>query len=273
MSRRVVVTGMGVISPVGNTVASFWDSIKNGRSGTGPVTRFDAAKYISRVAAEVKEFNPEPVISAKEVNKTDLFCQYAVVSAVEAVENAGLNNGSIDLDRVGVIIGSGIGGITTLEAQKENLMNKGPRRISPHLIPMMIVNMASGLVSMRYGFHGPNTSVVTACATANHSIGEAMRIIQNDEADVMVAGGTEAALTPLGFGGFCAMRALTGHNDDPETASRPFEKTRDGFIMGEGAGVVVLEELEHAQKRGAAIYAELVGFGMSGDAHHVTMPR
>ncbi|MBN2327286.1 MAG: beta-ketoacyl-ACP synthase II [Candidatus Omnitrophica bacterium] len=272
MSRRVVVTGMGAVSPVGNNVESLWDSIKNGRSGTGPVTRFDVEKYNSKVAAEVKEFNPEPIISAKEVEKTDLFCQYAIISAAEAVENAGLEAGSIDPNRVGVIIGSGIGGITTLEAQKENLMNKGPRRVSPHLIPMMIVNMASGLVSMRYGFHGPNTSVVTACATGNHSIGEAMRLIQNNEADVMVAGGTEAALTPLGFGGFCSMRALTGHNDEPETASRPFEKTRDGFIMGEGAGVVILEELEHAKKRGAAIYAELVGFGMSGDAHHITMP-
>lgn len=272
MVRRVVVTGMGVVSPIGKTVPDFWDSIKNGRSGTSRLSRFDVEKFNSKVAAEVKDFNPEPIIDAKEAGKTDLFCQYAIVASVEAVTHSGLNPQSIDVDRVGVIIGSGIGGIQTMETQKEVLDSKGPRRISPHLIPMLIVNMASGLVSMRFGFHGPNTSVVTACATANHSIGDAMRIIQNNEADVMLAGGTEAAITPLGFGGFCAMRALTGHNDTPETASRPFDKTRDGFVMGEGAGVVVLEELEHAKKRGANILAELIGFGMSGDAHHITMP-
>ncbi len=272
MSRRVVVTGMGVVSPVGKSVDEFWDSIRHGRSGTGLLSRFNTEKYNSKVAAEVKDFNPEPIIEAKEVGKTDLFCQYAIVAAVEAVKNSGLNLETLNLDRAGVNIGSGIGGISTLETQKEVLDTKGPRRISPHLIPMLIVNMASGLVSIRFGFHGPNTSVVTACATANHSIGDAMRLIQHNEADVMLAGGTEAALTPLGFGGFCAMRALTGHNDEPQSASRPFEKTRDGFVMGEGAGVVVLEELEHAQKRGAVIYAELIGFGMSGDAHHITMP-
>lgn len=272
MSRRVVITGLGVISPVGNTVAEFWDSIRNGRSGTGKLSRFDVEKYNCTVAAEVKGFSPEPVVEPREIAKTDLFCQYALVAADEAVKHSGLNLESIDRDRAGVIIGSGIGGIQTLETQKEVLIAKGPRRISPHLIPMLIVNMASGLVSIRFGFHGPNTSVVTACATGNHSIGDAMRLIQHNEADVMLAGGTEAALTPLGFGGFCALRALTGHNDEPESASRPFDKTRDGFVMGEGAGVVVLEELEHAKKRGAAILAEIVGYGMSGDAHHITMP-
>lgn len=272
MSRRVVVTGMGVISPVGKSVVEFWDSIRNGRSGTGLLSRFNTEKYNCRVSAEVKEFNPEPIIEPKEVGKTDMFCQYAIVASVEAIDSSGLNLESIDRDRAGVIIGSGIGGIQTLETQKEILDTKGPRRISPFLIPMLIVNMASGLVSIRFGFRGPNTSVVTACATGNHSIGDAMRLIQRDEADVMLAGGTEAALTPLGFGGFCALRALTGHNDTPESASRPFDKTRDGFVMGEGAGVVVLEELEHAKKRGAVILAELAGYGMSGDAHHITMP-
>ncbi len=273
MTRRVVVTGMGAISPIGNTVDDFWNSLKNGKSGTGPVTRFDASKHSSKVAAEVKDFNPEPVISAKDVGHTDLFAQYALVASAEAVENSGLDIESIDLSRAGVIVGSGIGGISTLEKQKEVLDAKGPRRISPHLIPMLIVNIAAGLISIRFGFQGPNSCVVTACATGNHSIGDAMRLIQRDEADVMISGGTEAALTPLGFGGFCSLRALSRRNDDATGASRPFEKDRDGFVMGEGAGIVVIEELEHAKKRGATIYAELTGYGMSGDAHHITMPH
>ncbi len=273
MSRRVVITGMGVVSPIGNTVGEFWDSLKNGRSGTGPVTRFDASKHSSQVDAEVKDFNPEPVINPKDVEHTDLFAQYAIVASAEAVENSGLDLESIDLSRAGVIVGSGIGGIATLEKQKEVLDAKGPRRISPHLIPMLIVNIAAGLISIRFGFQGPNSSVVTACATGNHSIGDAMRLIQRDDADVMIAGGTEAALTPLGFGGFCSLRALSRRNDDATGASRPFEKDRDGFVMGEGAGIVVIEELEHAKKRGASIYAELTGYGMSGDAHHITMPH
>ena len=272
MVRRVVVTGMGVISPVGNSVAEFWRSLIESRSGTARVTRFDISQFASQVAAEGKGFDPERCIDPRDVKKMDLFTQYAVSAAVEAVESAGVGDGVVALERIGVLIGSGIGGIQTIEEQKEVLDAKGPRRISPFLIPKLIINMASGMVSMRYGFRGPNSAVVTACATGNHAIGDAMRIIQRDEADVMIAGGTEAALTPLGFGGFANMKALSTRNDDPEHASRPFELNRDGFVMGEGAGVVVLEELEYAKQRGASILCEIVGYGMSADAHHMTMP-
>lgn len=272
MVRRVVVTGMGVVSPIGNTLEEFWDSLIHGRTGTGLLTRFDAEKFSSRIAAEVKNFNPELYIDAKEVQRTDLFCQYALAAAKMAVDNSELNVDSVDKSRIGVLIGSGIGGIKTIETQKEILDTKGPRRISPFLIPMLIVNMAAGLVSMRYGFRGPNSCAVTACATGNHSIGDAARIIQRNEADLMIAGGSEAAITPLGFGGFCSMKALSTRNDEPASASRPFDLTRDGFVMGEGSGIVVLEELEHAKLRGARIYSELVGYGMSADAHHMTMP-
>ncbi len=272
MGRRVVVTGLGVVSPVGNTVDEFWNALKEGRSGTSRVERFDPEKYSSKVAAEVKQFDPGDAFSEKDAARMDLFVQYAMKAAVTAVELSGLDLENSDRSRIGVIIGSGIGGIHTLEAQKEILDKKGPRRISPYLIPMLIVNMASGMVSIHYGLQGPNTSVVTACATGNHSIGDAMRQIQYGHADVMIAGGTEAAISPLGFGGFCAMRALSTRNDEPEKASRPFDKDRDGFVMGEGAGIVVLEELEHAKKRGATIYGEIAGYGMSADAHHITMP-
>lgn len=273
MSRRVVITGLGAITPIGNTTKDFWDGLKAGKSGAHTVTRFDITKFSAKVAAEVKGFDPEAYIEPKEVKKLDLFTQYAIAASIQAVDSSGLNPEALDLARVGVLIGSGIGGIQTIEEQKEVLMEKGPRRISPFLIPKLIINMASGMVSMRYGFRGPNTSVVTACATGNHAIGDAMRLIQRNDAEVMVAGGTEAAITPLGYGGFANMKALSTRNDSPEEASRPFDLDRDGFVMGEGAGIVVLEELEHAKKRGAEILGEIVGYGMTADAYHMTMPE
>ncbi len=272
MSRRVVVTGMGAVSPIGNTVEELWSSLVNGRSGTGLLTRFDATKFSSRIAAEVKGFDPTLYIDKKEIRRLSYFCQYALAASAMAIQNSQLDVESLDKNRVGVLIGSGIGGIEAIEEQKEVLDAKGPRRISPFLIPKLIINMAAGLVSMRYGFGGPNTAITTACATGAHSIGEAMRLVQRGQTDVVVAGGSEAALTPLGFGGFCTMKALSTNNDDPEHASRPFDKNRDGFVMGEGAGIVILEDLEHARKRGAEIFGEIVGYGMSADAYHITMP-
>lgn len=271
--RRAVITGMGAVAPNGNTLSEFWSALIEGKSGTGPLTRFSSEGFASTVAAEVKSFDSALYIEPKESRRMDYFVQYALACAVQAMEDSGLDADSIEPARSGVLIGSGIGGIETIEKQKEVLDTKGPRRISPFLIPMLIVNMASGMVSMRYNFQGPNSCVVTACATGNHSIGDAARLIQHGQADVMLAGGTEGAITPLGFGGFCSMRALSTRNDSPETASRPFENTRDGFVMGEGAGVVVLEEYEAAKKRGATIYAEVAGYGMSADAFHVTMPE
>ena len=273
MTRRVVVTGMGALTPVGNTLEDFWSSLVAGRSGTGLLSKFSTEGFSSRVAAEVKNFDPAPYVDEKEQKRQDLFVQYAVAASIMAMEDSGMDVNHIDKDRAGVLIGSGIGGLQTIERQKEVLDQKGPRRISPFLIPMLIINMASGYVSIRYGLRGPNSSVVTACATGNHAIGDACKIIQRDEADIMLAGGSEAAITPLGFGGFCALRALSTRNDEPEKASRPFDKDRDGFVMAEGAGTLILEELEHAKKRGARIYAEVAGYGMSADAFHVTMPH
>jgi len=264
---------MGVISPVGNTLEAFWSSMKEGRSGTGPLARFDSEKFSSKISAEVKDFDPSLTIDPKEIKRTDVFAQYALAAAAEAVAHSGLEIEAVDKKRAGVIIGSGIGGIQTIEKQKEMLDAKGPRRISPFLIPMLLINMGSGLVSIRYGFRGPNSTVVSACATGNSSIGDAFRHIQRGDVDVMLTGGTEAGLTPLGFGGFCSLRALSTRNDEPERASRPFDKNRDGFVMGEGAAVIVLEELEYAKKRGATIYAELAGYGVSADAYHITMPE
>lgn len=271
--RRVVVTGMGVISPVGNTVDSFWTSLTEGQTGISAVTRFDVSKYASRIAGEVKDFNPDLYIDPKESRRMDRFIQFALGAAVQAMDDSGLKEGDVAPPRGGVLIGSGIGGLETIETQKEVLTEKGPRRVSPLLIPMLIVNMASGYVSMRYGFRGPNTCVVTACATGSNCIGDATRLIQYGQAEVMIAGGSEAGITPLGFGGFSSMKAMSTRNDEPEKASRPFDKDRDGFVMGEGAGVVVLEELEFAKVRGAKIYGEVVGYGMSSDAHHITMPH
>lgn len=271
--RRVVITGMGVISPIGNTLDEFWTSLVNGRTGVGPLTLFNVEKYSSKIAAQVKDFDPDRYIDPKESRRMDQFIMYALAAAKEAVDHSGLNFESVDPRRAGVVIGSGIGGLQTIEDQKEVLQEKGPRRVSPFLIPMLIVNMAAGYVSMRYGLRGPNTCVVTACATGTHSIGDAARLIQFGQADVILAGGSESALTPLGFAGFCSARALSTRNDEPERASRPFDKERDGFVMGEGAGVLVLEELEFAKKRGAQIFAEVVGYGMTADAFHVTMPH
>jgi len=273
MERRVVATGAGVVSPVGSTLEKFWDSLKEGRSGTKRLTYFDTSGYPCKVAGMVDDFNSEDFLSPKEAKRTDKFAQFAHAASSMAIESAGLVLDKIDLERVGVLIGSGVGGLMAVEEQHTVFLEKGPRRLSPFLVPMLIINMASGLVAMKFGFKGPNSAVSTACATGSHAIGEASHIIRRDEADIMFAGGSEAALTPIGFGGFCAMRTLTtSRNDEPERASRPFDRTRDGFVMGEGAGIVVLEELEHARRRGAQILGEVIGYGMSADAHHITAP-
>jgi len=270
--RRVVITGVGAVTPLGNTVEETWSGLLTGRSGVARVECFDPSSFSSQVAAEVRGFDSSLYIDPKECKRMDRFVQFAVVCSQMAVDDAGLRFENCSLERCGVYIGSGIGGIATIERQKEVLMAKGPRRISPFLIPMLIINIASGLVSIRFGVKGPNSSCVTACATGTHAIGDAFRIVQRGDADVMIAGGSEAAITQLGFGGFCSMKALSTRNDEPERASRPFDRDRDGFVMGEGAGIVILESLEHAQARGAKIYAELIGYGMTGDAHHITAP-
>ncbi len=272
MTRQVVVTGIGVVSPVGIGAETAWNNLIQGKSGAGPITRFDAQKFSSRIAGEVKGFDEHLDPSDREMTRCDRFIQFGVVAAGMAIQEAGLDLEKEDRSRIGAMVGSGIGGIGILEAQKEILMEKGPRRVSPFLIPMMIANMASGMVSMRYGLQGPNTAVVTACATGNHCIGDALNVIRRNEADVVLAGGSEAALTPIGVSGFSNMKALTTRNDEPEKASRPFEKNRDGFLIAEGSVVLVLEELERARKRGAPILAELIGYGMSADAYHISQP-
>ncbi len=270
--RRVVITGLGVVSPVGSKLDTFWKNITAGKSGIGRITKFDPEGFPVQIAGEVKDFNPEDYFDRREVRRTDPFIQFAIAAAIQAVEHAGLDDSRVDKERVGVLIGSGIGGLTTIETQHKVLLEKGPRRVSPYCVPMEIINMASGLVSIRFGFKGPNLSVVTACATGTHAIGEAYRTILYGDADVMVTGGAESCITPLSIAGFAASRALSTRNEEPEKASRPFDKNRDGFVMGEGAGVVILEELEHAKKRGAPILAEVVGYGTSGDAYHMTAP-
>jgi 3-oxoacyl-[acyl-carrier-protein] synthase II len=274
--RRVAVTGLGTVSPIGNSIDKFWKSLLEGKSGVGRLTCFDPTYFTSKIAAEVKDFDPTAYLSAKDVKRMDLFVQFAVVAAKMAVGDCGIDMDKTDKNRFGVIIGSGIGGLHTVEREHEQFLKlgpeKGPDRISPFLIPMLIVNMASGQISISLGLKGPNSAVVTACASGNHAIGDALRIIQRGEADIMVCGGAEAALTKMGFGGFCALKALSTRNDDPEHASRPFDKNRDGFVMGEGAGVVVLEEMGQAIKRNAHIYGEMLGYGMSGDAYHMTAP-
>ena len=270
--RRVVVTGLGALTPLGNTVEEYWSALKEGRSGVGPITRFDATGYPTRIAAEVRGFDPLKYVDKKEARRLDPYLQYAMACAVMAVEDAGLDTGKMDGDRCGVLIGSGIGGITTLLETHKTLLEKGPDRVSPFFIPMMIVNMASGLVSMRFGAKGPNSAVVTACATGNHTIGDAFKILQRGDADVMIAGGAEAIIVPLTIAGFCSMKAMSTRNDQPARASRPFDANRDGFVCGEGGGILVLEALEHAVRRDARIYAEIVGYGMTGDAHHMTAP-
>lgn len=274
--RRVVVTGLGCISPVGNTVAEAWSNVLAGQSGIGLITRFDASAFACKIAGEVKGFDLNAYISPKEARTMDGFIHYGVAAAVQAVKDSGLPV-SDDLSeematRIGCVIGSGIGGLPMIESTHTELTQRGPRRISPFFVPASIINMISGHVSMRFGFKGPNIAIVTACTTGLHCIGEAGRMIEYGDADVMVAGGSEATVSPLGIGGFAAMRALSTRNDDPQTASRPWDKDRDGFVLGEGAGVLVLEELEHAKARGAKIYAELGGFGMSADAGHMTAP-
>ncbi len=268
----MVITGMGVLSPIGNDLKDFEAGLYSGRSGAGPLTHFNPEGFSSRIAAQLPPLDLAQWIDPKEADRMEPFVRFGVVASQMALNSSGLDLAREDMTRVGVIVGSGIGGIAMLERQVENYLTKGPRRISPMLIPMLIIDMASGMISMRFGAKGPNTAVVTACATGTHCIGEGFRLIQRGDADVMFAGGTEAAITPLGFGGFCSMKALSTRNDDPAHASRPFDKDRDGFVMGEGAGVVVLESLEHARARGAEIRAEVVGYGMSGDAFHMTQP-
>ncbi|HKQ66141.1 MAG TPA: beta-ketoacyl-ACP synthase II [Methylomirabilota bacterium] len=271
-TRRVVVTGLGVLSPVGNTVDEFWSALLQGRSGIGPITKFDTAGYPTRIAGEVKNFDPLNFVDKKDARRLDPYLQYAVAASALAVQDAALDTSKVEASRFGVLIGSGIGGITTLLESHRNLLEKGPDRVSPFFIPMLIVNMASGLVSMRFGAKGPNSSVVTACATGNHAIGDSFEILQRGDADVMIAGGSEAIIIPLTIAGFCSMKAMSTRNEEPTKAMRPFDATRDGFVCGEGAGIVVLETLEHAQARDARIYAEIVGYGMTGDAHHMTAP-
>ena len=269
----MVVTGIGMVSPLGLDTATTWKGLLAGCSGVGPLTLFDASQFSTRFAAEVKGFDPLNWVEKKEVKKMDRFIQFAVAAADVAVADGGLDLDQTDRDMVGVYIGSGIGGFATIEREHTELMKGGPRRISPFFIPSAIVNLASGWVSIRTGARGPNSATCTACTTSAHAVGDSFRLIQRGDADVMIAGGAEAALTPLGVGGFCAMRALSQRNDDPAHASRPFDRDRDGFVMGEGSGIVILEELEHARRRQARIYCELVGYGMSSDAFHISAPR
>ena len=269
---RVVVTGLGAITPLGNSVPESWRAICEGRSGVGPITRFDPKRLDCRIAAEVKGFDPLKVIEKKELKKLDLFIQYAIAAGVEAVESAKIDFSQVDPTRAGALIGSGIGGILSVLEWHKVLLEKGPSRVSPFFVPSLIINMASGQLSIRYKLKGPNSSVVTACATGNHAIGDAFRIIQRGEADLMVAGGSEAIIDELPIGGFAQMNALSTRNDEPTRASRPFDADRDGFVPGEGAGVVVLESLEHARRRGARIHAEIVGYAMTADAYHMTAP-
>ena len=270
--RRVVITGVGAVTPLGNTAEEFWAGLLEGRSGIGPITRFDAKDFPTRIAGELKGFDPLKYLDKKDDRKYDPFLKYAVACADMAVEDAALKTDGVDPTRFGVLVGSGIGGLETLLGNYEVLRTKGPDRVSPFFIPMLIVNMASGVISMRVGAKGPNSSVVTACATGNHAIGDATKIIERGDADVMIAGGSEAIIIPLTIAGFCQMKAMSTRNDEPARASRPFDAERDGFVCGEGGGLVVLESLEHARRRDARIYAEMAGYGMTGDAHHMTAP-
>jgi len=266
------VTGLGVVSPVGNDVESFWASLIAGRSGITRVTRFDASDFRTRIAAEVKDFDALVYMDKKEIRRTDLYVQYAIAASSQALSDSGLDLAAEDATRIGVIIGTGIGGIATFEEQTELMLAKGPSRVSPFFIPMMIANMASGQVSIQFGLKGPNTTTVSACASGAHAIGEAFQAIKSDQADIMVTGGSEATITKMAMAGFCALKAMSTRNDEPTRASRPFERDRDGFVMGEGAGILVLEEYEHARARGATILAEMVGYGSTGDAYHITAP-
>ena len=272
MKRRVVVTGMGLVTPLGVGLDNVWEQLLQGKSGVAPITRFDVSRHDTKIAGEVKNFNAEEYVSHKEVKKMDLFIHYSLAAAKIAVNDSKLDMANEESDRVGVVVGTGLGGLPTIEKYHQVLMERGPDRITPFFIPMLIANLAPGQIAMQHGMKGPNLCIVTACATGAHCIGDGMRIIQYGDADVIVAGGAEANLTPLTVGGFNAMKALSTRNDEPEKAARPFEKNRDGFVVAEGAGIVVLEELEHARKRGARIYAEVIGYGYNADAYHITAP-
>ena len=270
--NRVVITGLGVISPLGNDIDTFWNHLIQGKSGVSTITRFDTSDFAVKIAAEVKDFNPLDFMNKKDAKRMDRFVQFAVAASKMALEHAGLDMDKVEKERVGTYIGSGIGGLETLEEQHKVMMKRGPRRVSPFFVPMMIANMASGIVSIQIGAKGPNSAAISACATGTHCVGDAFKILQRGDADVMIAGGTEATILPMAVAGFSAMGALSTNNEAPEKASRPFDRDRDGFVMGEGAGVLVLETLEHAQKRGANIIAEVVGYGMTADAYHLTSP-
>ena len=270
--RRVVVTGLGIVSPVGTGVPEAWKRILAGQSGITRITRFDPSPFSSQIAGEVKGFDPAQYLSAKEARRFDTFIHYGLAGAIEAIKDSALDFEREQREQIGVCIGSGIGGLPMIEETHQAMLASGPRKVSPFFIPGSIINLISGQLSIMYGLKGPNLAVVTACTTANHSIGEAGRLIEYGDADVMIAGGSEACVSPLGVAGFCAARALSGRNEDPATASRPWDRDRDGFVLGEGSGILVLEEHEHARKRGARIYCELVGYGMSADAHHITAP-
>ncbi len=272
MSRRVVVTGIGLVSSVGIGTGANWDALLAGRSGIGRISRFDVSQFATQIAGEVKDFDPQQFVEKKDVKKMDIFIQYAIAASQFAMDDSGLVVTPANADRIGVFIASGIGGFSTIEREHRALLEGGPRKISPFFIPSAIINLASGQVSIRFGAKGPNSATCTACSASAHAIGDAFEIIKRGDADAMIAGGSEAAITPMGVGGFGAMRALSTRNDDPERASRPFDRDRDGFIIGEGSGVVIIEELEMARARGARIYAELVGYGMSADAFHITAP-
>ncbi len=270
--RRVVVTGLGVISPVGNNKEDFWSALISGQSGIRRITAFDASDYDSQIAGEVKDFDPTRLIPPKELKRMEKFVQFAFCATKEALKDSNLDLSKEDPFRVGVLIGSGIGSLRIIEEQHKILLERGPSRLTPFLIPMLIVNMAPGHISILLGVKGPNSCVATACASGSHAIGDAFKIIQRGDADIMIAGGTESCIVPMGVGGFCALKALSKRNNEPERASRPFDRDRDGFVMAEGAGIVILEELDHAKKRGTKIYAEVAGYGMSGDAYHMTAP-
>ena len=270
--RRVVITGLGIVSPVGNSVGEAWANISEGKSGVRRLTRFDVGAFASQIGGEVRDFDITKYLAPKEARRFDLFIHYGLGAAIDALKDSGLDLDAEDRDRVGCVIGSGIGGLPGIEEQHNDFLKGGPRKISPFFVPGSIINLIAGQLSIMFGLKGPNLAIATACTTSNHCIGEGGRLIEYGDADVIVAGGAEGTISPLGLGGFAAMRALSTRNDDPEGASRPWDKDRDGFVLGEGAGIVVLEELEHAKKRGARIYAELVGYGMSADAHHMTAP-
>ncbi len=273
MKRRVVVTGVGLVTALGIGSEETWQSLQHGTSGVGPITHFDASRFPTQIAAEVKHFDPSAYIERKDVKKMDTFIHFAIAAAEWAMKDAGLGGmNGYEGERTGVIIGSGIGGFGTIENEHETLLRQGPKRVSPFFIPSSIVNLAAGQVSIRFGARGPNSAPCTACSAGSHAIGDSFRIIERGDADVMISGGTEAAITPMAVGGFSALKALSTRNDEPQRASRPFDRERDGFVLGEGAGIVILEELERARARGVHIYAEIVGYGMSGDAHHITAP-